>query len=135
MAFQKLTLTDSLLSSGGSTGDLHKVVVATSGNVLGGYAVVAARGGAWTGILQGNSTEVVSQLIGMEGIARVAAGDSSGGQAVITEGLPLVASSGGRLVPSTAADFHQVGRAMQALTSAIQGVIAVHLTPGALTTG
>ena len=135
MAFEKLTLTDSLLSSGGSTGDLYKIVVATSSNQSGGYAVVAVRGAQWTGILQGNSTEQVAQTIGYTGISRVAAGASSGMDTAITEGSIVISSTVGQVVPATSAGVaFPVGYALETLTTGSTGVIAVLLTPGARTT-
>lgn len=134
MAIETVGLTHSLLSSGGSTGDQYKAIVATSSASSRGYATVAVRGGKLTGILMGNSTQAVYQKYQYAGIAKVAAGDSSGMDTAITEGIKVVASSKGQAVPSTAINLSLIGIALTNLATGSTGIIDVQLTIGAAST-
>lgn len=135
MAYEIPILTHTLVSTGGSTSDQYKVVVATSSGGEGdGYAKVAVRGSKWTGILQEHSTEAAGMTIMSYGISKVAAGDSSAMENAITAGGWVVASSQGQAVPSTAVDLVALGQALESLSTGSTGVISVLLMPGARTT-
>ncbi len=122
-------------ASGDDTNNQYKAVVATSSDASGEYAVVATRGGLFTGVLQDKSTAAgISSLVRVAGITKMAAGDSSGMETAITEGLPVICSSVGQAVPSTAATDAKIGTALEALSSVSTGFIKVLLGIG-LTTG
>ncbi len=117
------------------TNDQFKAVVATSSDASGEFAVVAGRGARFTGVLQDKSTAAgIASLVRVAGITKMAAGDSSGMESAITEGLPVICSSVGQAVPSTAATDAKIGTALETLTTGSTGIIKVLLGVG-LTTG
>lgn len=135
MAYEIPALMHTLESTGDSTGDQYKIVVATSsGGYSPGLAVVATRGGPWTGVLQEYSTEVGARRIMSLGISKVQAGDSSAMATGITIGSEVVASSQGQAVPSSSDGMDMVGIALESLSTGSTGIISVMLTPGAKTT-
>lgn len=125
----------SLNSSGDESSNQYKACVASSAVSAGGLAIVAARGGRFTGVLQDKSTAAgISSLVRVAGITKMAAGDSSGMETAITEGLPVICSSNGQAVPSTAATDAKIGTALEPLATDSTGIISVLLGVG-LTTG
>lgn len=131
-----MTLFDITLgSSGDETSNQYKAVIASSAVAAGGLAVVAARGGRFTGVLQDKSTAAdTASRVRVAGITKMIAGDSSGMETAITEGLPVIASSVGHAVPSTAATDAKIGTALEPLATGSTGIISVLLGVG-LTTG
>lgn len=130
MAFGIPVLDISLASSGGSSGNQYKAVVATSSAASGGYAVVGTRGGKVTGVLQENSTQATDHRIRTIGVTKVAAGDSSGAPSAITEGGLLSASSQGQAVASSgAAGDYVFGYALDALGTTSTGIISAIVFP------
>lgn len=124
-----------LNASGDNTSNQFKAVVASSATVAGGSSVVSARGGRFTGVLQDKSTAAgIASSIRVLGITKMAAGDSSAMETAITEGLPVMCSSVGQAVPSTAATDAKIGTALESLTTGSTGIIKVLLGVG-LTTG
>ena len=105
-----------LLSSGDMSSAQHHAVQASTTNSVDGAIITATRGGKVTGI------------------AKVVAGDSSAMANGITAGLPVVASSVGRAVPSTAAGQWLIGIALEPLSTGSTGIIAVALAIGAIST-
>ena len=96
--------------------------------------LVAVRGAKMTGVYQHNSTAQEAGSVMVTGVTKMAAGDSSAMDNAITAGLRVVASSIGQAVPSTVAGQHVVGIALEPLTTGSTGIIAVLLTPGAIST-
>lgn len=128
MAYQMPGLILSLLSSGGSTGDQYKGVVATSTASAGGYAVVATRGGKPTGVLLGNSTEAVVQEVQVSGVVLMQAGDSSGNATGVKEGIEVAVSSVGHAVFSTGgAQEYVIGSPLAPMATDSTGIIPVLL--------
>ena len=124
-----------LNSSGDNSSDQFKAVVASSATNDQGMALVAARGGRFTGVLQDKSTVAgVASQVRVGGITKMAAGDSSAMETAITQGLPVMCSSVGQAVPSTAATDAKIGTALETLTTGSTGIIKVLLGVG-LTTG
>jgi len=128
-----------LIDSKRSTGDMSSyqyraVALSTAAGYDDGVALVAARGAAVHGVWLDNSTASDHGRLMLEGVAKLAAGDSSGTETAISPGDIVVASSVGQAVASTAADLHAIGIAQEALSTGSTGWIAVHLTIGALTT-
>lgn len=121
-------------SSGDMSSKQNTVVVASSANASGGCTVVATRGAKLTGVYLDNSTAAAYGRVQTQGIAKVAAGDSSAMDTAITEGLPVVASSVGQAVPSTAAGQHLLGQALGSLSTGSTGYIQVLLSVGAIST-
>lgn len=124
----------SLLSSGDMSDHQYKAVQASTTNALDGCIVVATRGGKVTGVYQDNSTTAEAGDVMVTGVSKVVAGDSSAMENAISAGLPVVASSVGAAVPSTAAGLHLIGIALEPLATGSTGVIAVLLAPGAIST-
>ena len=128
MAYGVGVLDITLLSSGTSTSDQYKGVVATSSYKSGYFAIVAARGGKGTGVLQEASTEAdVGLRVRVAGITKVAAGDSSSMDVAITEGLHLVWSSKGQAVPTSSGGLFVAGQAFESLSTGSTGVITMLL--------
>ena len=122
-------------ATGDNSSNQYKAVFATSSDAAGEMAVVATRGGKFVGVLQDKSTAAgIGSLVRVAGITKMAAGDSSGMETAITEGLPVICSSVGQAVPSTAATDAKIGTALEPLGTASTGVIKVLLGVG-LTTG
>jgi len=124
----------SLKSSGDMSSHQYKAVQASTTNAADGCIVTATRGGKVTGVYQNNSTASEAGLVMLTGVTKMIAGDSSAMDNAITAGLRVVASSVGAAVPSTAAGQNVIGIALQPLTTGSTGVIAVLLTPGAIST-
>ena len=124
----------SLKSSGDMSSHQYKAVQASTTNATDGCTVVAARGAALTGVYQNNSTASEAGLVMLTGVSKVVAGDSSAMDNAITAGKRVCASSVGAAVPSTVAGQHLIGIALEPLTTGSTGVIAVLLTPGAIST-
>ena len=125
----------SLDATGDNTSNQYKAVIATSSDVSGEMAVVAARGGRFTGVLQDKSTAAgISSRVRVAGITKMLAGDSSAMENAITEGSPVMVSSVGQAVPSTAATDAKIGTSLDPLATGSTGIIRVLLGVG-LTTG
>lgn len=131
MSFEIPGIDLSLQSSGGRSGDQYKAVFATSSAGSSGYAVVAAIGNKLIGVLQENSTEITPQRVRVSGVSKVAAGDSSGMETAITQGLAVVASSKGQAVPISSQGQSLIGYALESLSTGSTGIIAVLLAVGA----
>lgn len=130
MAFGIPVLDISLASSGGSSGNQYKAVVATSSAANGGYAVVGTRGAKVTGVLQENSTQATDHRIRVIGVTKVAAGDSSGAPTAITEGGLLQSNAQGQAVASTGnPGEHVFGYALDALGTTSTGIISAIVFP------
>lgn len=72
-----------------------------------------------TGVLQDKTTGATqSATIALRGISKVVAGDSSGAPTAITYGLPVVCSSNGHAVGSSAVALHIAGFALANLAAA-----------------
>ena len=123
-----------LLSSGDMSSAQYHAVQASTTNSVDGAIITATRGGKVTGIWQNNSTAQEAGSVQLTGIAKVVAGDSSAMANGITAGLPVVASSVGRAVPSTAAGQWLIGIALEPLSTGSTGIIAVALAIGAIST-
>ncbi len=124
-----------LKAPGDQSSNQYKAVVASSATVSGGFAVVATKGARFTGVLQDKSTASgINSRVRVLGITKMAAGASSGMETAITEGLPVMASSVGQAMPSTAATDAKIGTALETLTTGSTGIIKVLLGIG-LTTG
>ena len=123
-----------LRSSGDMSSHQYKAVQASTTNHVDGCVVVAARGAKLTGVYQHNSTTQEAGAVMVSGVSKVLAGDSSAMAVGITAGLPVVASSVGAAVASTAAGQWLIGIALEPLATGSTGVIAVLLTPGAIST-
>lgn len=123
-------------ATGDNTNNQFKAVVASSGTVAGGFAVVATLGGRFIGVLQDKSTASgISSLVRVAGITKMAAGASSGDMtAAINEGDPVVSSSKGRAIPSTAAGLAKVGTALDSLAAASSFAVIKVLLGVGLTT-
>ena len=122
-------------SSGDMSAHQYKAVVASTANGEEGCTVVATRGAKLTGIWGNNSTAQEAGPVQLTGIAKVAAGDSSGMDTAITQGSFVVCSSKGAAVPSTgAANQYFIGVALESLSTGSTGIIAVALTIGGLST-
>ena len=90
-----------LNSSGDESSNQYKACVASSAVASGGLAIVATRGGPFTGVLQDKSTAAgIASLVRVAGITKMQAKSSD---TAITEGLPVAVSSEGQAIPSTAA--------------------------------
>lgn len=124
----------SLKSSGSMSSYQYRAVLASTANADNGATVVASRGGKWTGVWQGNSTETTFDRVQVLGVAKVCAGDSSSTDTAITQGSMVVCSSVGQAVPSTAAGLFYLGIALGSLSTGSTGIIPVLLTPGAIST-
>ncbi len=121
-----------LNSSGDESSNQFKASVASSADSAGGLAIVAARGGRFTGGLQDKSTAAgIASLVRVAGITKMQAKSSD---VAITEGLPLICSSEGQAVPSTAITDAKIGTALESLTTGSTGIIKVLIGVG-LTTG
>lgn len=122
-------------ASGDDTNNQFKAVFATSSVAASGeYAVVAAVGARFVGVLQDKSTAAgIGSQIRVAGITKMQAGASSGMTAAITEGLPVVASSLGQAVVSTAAGTAKMGTALESLGTTSTGIIKVLLGVGLTT--
>lgn len=131
MAYEIPGITITRKSTGGSTGDQYKGVFFTSsGGNADGYAVQGERGGKFSGVLLGNSTEATDQGIQVSGVAKLQAGDSSAMEVAITAGVTLSLSSKGQAVPSTGgAGEWKIGQALESLTTGSTGIISVLLMP------
>lgn len=134
MSYQIPGIVASLLSSGDMSTHQYKAVQASTTNSADGCIVTATRGGKVTGVYQNNSTAQEAGAVMLTGVTKVVAGDSSAMDNAITAGLRVVASSVGAAVPSTAAGQNVFGIALEPLTTGSTGVIAVLLTPGAIST-
>lgn len=121
-------------SSGDMSDHQYKAVVASTANSEEGCTVVATRGGRLTGIWGNNSTAQEAGPVQLTGVAKVVAGDSSAMDTAITQGLPVVCSSKGAAVPSTAAGQYIIGHALESLSTGSTGIIAVALAIGAIST-
>src|SRR3990167_4608544 len=132
MAYQVPGVIVSLLSSGDMSTHQYKAVQASTTNAVDGCIVTATRGGKVTGVYQNNSTSQEAGAVQLTGVSKVVAGDSSAMANAITAGLGVVASSVGAAVPSTAAGQFLIGIALEPLTTGSTGIIAVLLTPGAI---
>lgn len=93
-------------------------------------SVVATRGGNVLGVLQDKSTAAgIAAELGVGGVTKVVAGDSSGMENAIAFMSPLISSSQGRAVPSTQALSNYVwGRALEPLATGSTGIIRALIT-------
>jgi len=123
-----------LKSSGDMSADQYTAVVASSANVAGGCTIVAAIGAKVSGVWTGDSTAAEQGAVQHSGVAKLQAGGSSGMDTAITEGTIVVASSVGYAVPSSGAGQHQIGQALDPLSTGSTGIIRVLLNIGAITT-
>ena len=85
------------------------------------------------GILQDKSTAAgYAVKVGIDGVSKVFAGNTSAHESTIAFGGILVPSSGslGRLVAATATGQDVVAIALEMLTSGYQGLISARLVPG-----
>lgn len=120
-------------SSGDMSAHQYKIVRFSTTNSVDGATVVAVRGGLCHGSWLDNSTALTFGRVQLSGMAKLAAGDSSAMDNAITQGLPVVASSQGQAVPSTAAGQHRIGFAMDSLSTGSTGFISVFVSPGITT--
>lgn len=134
MSFSIPGVVISLVSSGDMSTHQYKAVQASTTNVDQGAVLVAVRGAAVTGVYQHNSTAREAGSVMVTGVTKMIAGDSSAMDNAITNGRRVVASSVGAAVPSTAAGQHLIGIALESLSTGSTGIIAVLLTPGAIST-
>ena len=134
MSFSIPGVTYSRLSSGDMSSAQYHAVQASTTNDAEGCIITATRGGKVTGVYQNNSTASEAGQVMLTGITKVVAGDSSAMDNGITVGLPVVASSKGRAVPSTAAGQYLIGIALEPLSTGSTGIIAVALAIGAIST-
>lgn len=98
------------------------VTVSTDGQAK----TVAARGGSAIGVNQEKSTAAgIATRIGVFGVSKVAAGDTSAGAAIVA-GDMLMSSSVGRAVPTTlnVGDL-VIGTALTPLAASVTGVISM----------
>lgn len=98
------------------------VAVSTDGQAK----AVATRGATAIGVNQEKSTAAgISTKIGVYGVTKVAAGDTSAGSAIVA-GDTLMSSSVGRAVPTTLniGDL-VIGQALTPLSSGVTGVISM----------
>lgn len=135
MAGEFYTASDllTLKSSGDMSSNQYKAVRASTTNADGGCTVVAARGGLATGVYLDDSTAATFGRVARSGIVKMLAGDSSAMDTAITQGLPVVASSQGQAVPSTAAGQHRIGYALDSLSTGSTGIIRVQVSLGITT--
>ena len=128
MAYEEALISVTFPSSGDLSSAQYLFGRLTTAGTLG---PTTARGAAALGIIQDNSTQAnFSTKLGVYGISKVAAGDSSGTDGTITFMTPLMASSVGRAVPTTLnIGDHVLGYALQALTTGTQGVISMLIRP------
>lgn len=97
---------------------------------FGRTSIVATRGAFVLGSIQDNSTATgFSTKVAVLGVSKVAAGDTSAMENAITFGTPLISSSVGRAVPSTANIGDYVfGRSLAVLATGATATITVLLT-------
>ena len=120
-----------LNSSGDESSNQYKACVASSAVASGGLAIVAARGGPFTGVLQDKSTAAgIASLVRVAGITKMQAKSSD---TAITEGLPVAVSSEGQAIPSTAAATAKIGIALEPLATGSTAIIRVLLGVGLTT--
>lgn len=131
MAYEEALTSVTFPSSGDLSAAQYLLGRLTTAGTIG---PTTARGAPCLGVIQDNSTEALfSTKLGVYGITKVAAGDSSGTDGAITFMTPLMASSVGRAVPSTVnIGDYVIGRALQTLTTGTQGVISMLLTHQAM---
>ena len=101
-----------------------------SGTTAAQASLVATRGGTVLGVLQDNSTaQGIESKVGVGGVTKVVAGDSSGTANAIAFMGPLISSSAGRAVPSTQSiDDYVWGRALEPLAASSTGIIRALIT-------
>ena len=129
MAFELILGSISRKATGDMSSNQYQCVLASSSDAVGEIAVVAVRGGHVTGVLQDKSTAAgLASKVAISGVTKLAAGDSSGMENAITEGAYVMASSLGQAVPTTAADLHVIGMALDSLTTGSTGIISVLLS-------
>src|SRR6185369_6193525 len=115
------------------SGNQYKAVAASSVNNDGGCVVVATRGGKVTGVFLDNSSAQTNGRVARGGVVKLQAGDSSGMDIAITQGLVVVASSKGQAVPSTGSGQHRIGFALDSLSTGSTGIIRVQVSLGITT--
>ena len=127
MAYEEKLVTVTLPASGDLSASQYKLV---DGSTSGQAQVLAARGGNVLGVIQDKSTGAgIGGEVGIRGITKVEAGDSSGMANAIVVGTALISSSNGTAVPSTGDIDHFIwGRAVSPLATGSTGIISANIT-------
>ena len=124
MAYEEILQSITGLSSGDLSSYQYSLVRPTTQDPP-RYGPVAARGALALGVLQDNTTATGASIkIGVFGVSKVLAGDTSACETDIVPGTALMASSVGRAVPTTASPAdHAIGFALAPLTTGTLGTI------------